>query len=232
MDSAKAIQAEDISPLPSDGEQHLEDKARVVESKDEGALSDLSKELLKLHVAEYQMLCGRATSLMVSEVQAASIFLVSVALLANAQVLSHAPKGYLIWGGFIFLQIIGLFQSNCQINVYESIFYIETKIRPAVQKLTQQKGTFWEYEQHLSVQRRKRPLFVEWAIPLFDVALFLLACILRFKICAKEPVTSFDGIGAGVNAFAVVSIVVLNLKSTSIRKQWSEKAKLPKGIKV
>jgi len=188
--------------------------------KDE--LSDVDKELLKLHIAEYQMLSARATTGLVGQVQAASILLAALALFANAKDLNPFPKAATIWIGLLFAQMIGIFYSNGMIDTFKTILYLETAIRPAVQKLVGQKGTFWEYEQHLARQRGSGLIFHEITIPILAAASFALACIVRFKFTTNEPVNVVDGILIGLNLAATTVIVKWSHKSASIRRKWTD----------
>ncbi|MGH9822376.1 MAG: hypothetical protein ACREDR_03880 [Blastocatellia bacterium] len=136
-------------------------------------------ELLKLHVAEYQVLTARCNMWTTLELALVPILGLVIGAVVNAwHSVDHAV---LVWGAVFASQILAVASSQILLEHYRTVTYIEGDLCDAVADVLGIKPEgdrpFWGYELYLS-EGRSKFLWSEWYIPsVMLIAILVASCL-------------------------------------------------------
>ena len=174
---------------------------------------------IDLHIAEYNALMTRNTywtTIQFSVAPAIAIYLTLLITaweaikIVNPNADSRVYEKHLLWLSLLGAELFVLAGYNCVYEIYNNVRYVETNLRPEIDKLVAS-PRYWTYEKYLEGQRGTAFLVVEcWAC----VAVLVTECVIAVKAI---PWTGTDYLWF-VGTSAIAAFVTLqNLNVTRMR---------------
>jgi hypothetical protein len=181
--------------------------------------SGRAKDALGLHIAEYDVLMTRNTywtTIQFSVAPAIAIYLTLLITtwesikIVNPTANIGVYQKHLLWLAFLGTELFILAGYNCVYEIYNNVRYVETRLRPEVDKFVAP-HSYWKYERFLEEQRGVSFLIMEcWA----TVAIVVAECVISIK---EIPWTRVDILWFGATLVAAVIVAAQNINVTTIR---------------
>ena len=172
-----------------------------------------------LHIAEYEALMTRNTywtTIQFSVAPAIAIFLTLLVTaweaikIINPSADARYYEKHLLWLSLLGAELFVLAGYNCVYEIYNNVRYVETHLRPEIDKLVSS-PRYWEYERFLERQRGLQFLIVEcWA----SVAVVVTQCVVSVK---ERPWNEPDYLWFFATCAMAVFTASQNLNITKIR---------------
>jgi hypothetical protein len=194
----------------------LPERRRGKMSEDPGGFA---KDALGLHIAEYEVLMTRNTywtTIQFSVAPAIAIYLTLLITtwesikIVNPTANIGVYQKHLLWLALLGTELFILAGYNCVYEIYNNVRYVETRLRPEVDKLIGSQ-LYWKYEQFLEGQRGVPFLIIEcWA----TVAIVIAECVISIK---EIPWGGTDFMWFAATLAAAILVAAQNVNVTTIR---------------
>lgn len=175
------------------------------------------KELLQLHIAEYQALTNRASYWIVLQYSLMATVPVQLGIAFGAwQVTEIRAKEAIIWITLALLQFIALLWALTLVEQFSIVMYLECYLRPQIKDALASDKLFFGYEPYLKIHRPYNHYWGHYFIPSLTLIVLVITTAIRY-----QSLTQWDIWGMAANAALLVTLGYLSNKSRMMLEEWS-----------